>query len=76
MRFLIVTLLLVAASIAYAQTFTYTSTGTINGVPSQITTTVTITPISGNSGKILLVDGVSHLLSRDNASKICRAGGC
>lgn len=28
------------------------------------------------TGKILLVDGSSHLLQVDGTSKICRAGGC
>lgn len=28
------------------------------------------------TGKILLVDGVSHLLQVDAVSKVCRAGGC
>lgn len=28
------------------------------------------------TGKILLVDGVSHILFVDGVSKICRAGGC
>lgn len=28
------------------------------------------------TGKILLVDGVSHLLQTDGTSKVCLAGGC
>lgn len=28
------------------------------------------------TGKILLVDGVSHLLQVDAVSKVCLAGGC
>ena len=29
-----------------------------------------------NTGKILLVDGTSHMLQNDGTSKICLAGGC
>lgn len=28
------------------------------------------------TGKILRVDGISHILRVDGTSKICRAGGC
>jgi hypothetical protein len=28
------------------------------------------------TGKILRVDGVSHILQVDGVSRICRAGGC
>ncbi len=33
-------------------------------------------PAPPSTGKILLVDGSSHLLQTDAASKICIAGGC
>jgi hypothetical protein len=45
----------------------------VNGV-SIIDTPMTLTAI--DSGKILLVDAVSHVLLVDAVSRVCRAGGC
>lgn len=41
-------ILLAAASIAYATTITNSTTAVINGVLSDVTTTITITPVSSN----------------------------
>lgn len=67
-------LLVLGSTLAYSDTVTTTTTGTYNGVPSLITTTITITPL--DSGKILLADNVSILLLAGSTSKLCRAGGC
>lgn len=77
MRIILLAALLALSTAAAAQTFSYSTTGLINGVLSTITTTVTISPVSsGSAGRILLVDGSSSLLMAGDASKVCRAGGC
>lgn len=47
--------------------------GTFGGIGGAISA-ASVTPPT--TGKILLVDGTSHLLQVDGASKICLAGGC
>ena len=37
---------------------------------------ILIAPLPATTGKVLLVDGVSHLLQVDGTSKVCKAPGC
>lgn len=69
----VVSLLLVSIALAHSDGIynpAANSIGSFEGIDSN--GIATPQPI----GKILLVDGVSHLLLVDAVSRLCRAGGC
>jgi hypothetical protein len=65
---LIAALLLASLAAARAQVWIMSPASQMSGKA--------IPPLPQPTGDILLVDGTSLLLQTDNASLICRAGGC